>query len=324
MSWLRTLISLTIGLVLLVGTIMWSTGRLHLPGPFAALRQVPEEAVAGPGSAFYASVSEDLGREFRQALVDRIWQERLITITVHVALCDSRLSRVSNPLHGNGNDFRRNLYWGARYGVERYYQNLEEWKPLYSGPAGSSNYILRRVVFRREVKPGVAWQQRGVTEPFEICLLAIAWSGPSAGNAVQAAVMDAAGMQQARVITVGTRRLAFGSASALVGYVGYNPAKENPGVLANFAEQLPQSPPRGVFMITPYSLETIGPTLQKLGVHPILLTTDTLIPEAYVLQGVTEALARGEIERGFSQRAAEYYAEAQKRSLRQVRPLFLP
>ncbi len=324
MTWLRTLIPLTIGVVVLVGTIMWSTGNLHLPGPFAELREIPDDATGGPGSSFYSSVSEDLGREFRQALIDRIWQDRQITVTVHVALCDSRLSRVSNPLQGNGNDFRRNLYWGARYGVERFYQSLQDWQQIHIDSGGSSKYILRRVVFRKQIQPDVDWQQRGVTEPFEICLLAIAWSGPAAGNAVQAALMDAAGMQQARVISVGTKRLAFGSASSLVGYAGYNPVKDNPGLLAGFAEQLPQSPPCGVFMITPYSLETIGPTIQKLGLHPVLLTTDTLTPEAYVLRGVTEALAGGRIERGFSQRAAEFYTEYRNTQLRQVRSLFLP
>lgn len=319
----RTWISLVVGLILLVVTVLWSTGTIELPGPFASLRTVSED-VDDMRGRLALPAAQDRGREFREHLLASIWRERLITITVHVALCDRR-SKVKNPMQARGTDWSRNLYWGALYGMETFFKKRPEWgEPLHVVTSRPPRYILRRVIFSRRVLPTRAWRQRGVTEPFQICLLAIAWSGPAAGEAIRATLMDALGQSAPRVIRSGGRTLRFGSASNLVGYVGYNAVKDNPSILPHPAEPVARPDPRGVFFISPQSAESVGGTLQRLGLHPVLLTTDHITPEAYVLYGLTEALAAGQIETGITEKAAERYAHYKKLDPKLARRLFVP
>jgi hypothetical protein len=315
---------LVVGLVLLVGTVLWSTGVIELPGPFADLRAVSEKDPGGIRGRLALPVAQDRGREFREHLLASIWRERMITITVHVALCDRR-SKVENPTLARGHDWASNLYWGAMYGVEGFFKKRPEWgEPKYVESRRSARPVLRRVVFLRRVLPTPAWQQRGVTEPFEICMLAVAWFGPLAADAMRATLMDALGQSAPRIITIGDRTLRFGSASNLVGYVGYNAVKDDPSILPHPDEPLPRPDPRGVFFISPSSAESLGGTLQRLGLHPVLLTADDITPEAYVLYGLTEALAAGQIATGLADKAAERYAQYKKLDLKRARRLFVP
>ncbi|MBN1342044.1 MAG: hypothetical protein JXQ73_05150 [Phycisphaerae bacterium] len=319
-----TVISFVVGMLLLIGTILWSTDRLPLPGPFARLRLVPK---TGPGGQpdLSTKARQDRARAFRDRLLASIYRDRLVTITVHVALCDSRKSEVANPALGRGNSPFDNLYWGARYGVEGFFQRQSEWKVIHADSGAAARYVLRRVIFTRRVEPTSEWRQRGVTEPFDICMLAIAWSGPAAADAMRATLSDALGLEPPRVIPVGGRRIRFGSDGNFVGYVGYNAVRDDPSVLPDPAELLPGAGPQGVFFISPASAESVGAALLRLGIYPILLTTDrSVVPEAYILYGITEALALGQIERGFSEQAAAQYAHFRRIDPEAARKLFLP
>ena len=64
--------------------------------------------------------------------------------------------------------------------------------------------------------------------------------------------------------------------------------------------------------------------MQRLGLHPVLLTTGPIIPEAYILYGLTEALAAGDIEHGLTDQAADQYARFRKLDPKATRPLFVP
>ena len=320
----RTWLSLIVGLVLFAGTVLWSTRQIDLPWPFTALRAVPDDDRLAFGGLIHASPGQDRAREFRDLLLESIWRDRLITITVHVALCDSSRCKVDDPNLGRGRNPAKNLYWGARYGVWRFFHDQPEWEQVHADNPRSEPYVLRRAVFLRDVRPTSAWRQRGVTERFEVCLMAVAWEGPAAGEAIRATLMDALDLRPPKEVRIGSRSLLFGSGSDLVGYVGYNAAKDDPSILPDPAEVLPKRKPRGVFFITPSSVEIIGGPVQRLGLHPVLLTTDTLTPEGYVLHGLTEALASGQIETGFAAKAAEAYAQYKRINPEDAARLFVP
>lgn len=317
-------IGLTVGLVLLIGTILWSTGRLELPYPFASLRSVPEGGLARTTGTFSLPTGQDRGLGFRRRLVASILRDGMVTVTIHVALCDSSKSKVTSPELGLGQNPAKNLYWGAKNGMERFFQDRREWRHVGADLGRSDRRVLKRVVFLRQIKPTPDWRQRGVTQPFMICILAVAWAGPAAEVAMEAVFKDALNLRPPTVITVGDKTLRFGSGSDLVGYAGFNAAKENPKILPNPGDVPAKPEPRGVFFITPDSAETIGPTLQQLGLHPVLLTTGTITPEAYILYGLTEALASGQIERGFTTMAAKQYARYQKLKPEEAYKLFVP
>jgi len=323
---LRTCLSLVVGLGLLTATVLWSTGQLSLPGPLARLSVLPVGAMEGAPGRLGAPLGRDRGREFRDDLLSAIWRDRLVTVTVHVALCDSRKSKVSDPNLGLVDNPFKNIYWGAMYGLERFFGDQKEWSLVYADRRRSRSVRLplRRVVFSRRVVPGEEWRQRGVTEPFVIAMLGIAWSGRAAGDAMRATLMDALALQPPRDIRVGGTMLRFGSKSKLVGYVGYNVLRDDETILPKPAEAMPPPDPRGVFFISPSSEPSVGATLRRLGLHPLLLTTDQVTPEAYVLYGLTEALISGRIETGFSDLAARQYARYKKMDLQAARQLFVP
>ena len=323
---LRTWLSLIVGLVLLTSTVLWSTGRLSLPGPLARLRVLPPGAMNDAPGRLAAPPGRDRGREFRDDLLADIWRDRLFTVTVHVALCDSRKSKVSDPNLGLVDNPFKNIYWGAMYGLERFFNDQKEWSLAYahSRRSRSVRLPLRRVVFSRHVVPGEQWRQRGVTESFDIAMLGIAWSGRAAGDAMRATLMDALGLQPPRDIRVGGTMLRFGSKSKVVGYVGYNVLRDDDTILPKPTEPLPPPDPRGVFFISPSSEPSVGAALRRLGLHPILLTTDQVTPEAYVLYGLMEALVSGRIETGFADLAARQYSRYKKIKLQDARKLFVP
>lgn len=310
-----------LGVALLVVAVLWSTGQLHLPGPLATLRTVPEqadEADVGPSSV---PARLDRGREFRERLLNSIWREQLVTITAHVALCDHRMSKVANPAQGRGDNYRENLYWGAAYGVETFFSRQSDWSVL-GMDSGTEAPIMKRVVFIRSVNPTNEWRQRGVTKPFEICLLALAWPGPRAADAMRATLNDALGLRPPRVINIGGRKLTFGSGSDLIGYIGYNALKDGHNILPRPAATQPKPEPRGVFFICPPTPGDLSTDLRVLGLQPVLLATQYITPEAYILYGLTEALAAGQIEGGFALHAAQQYAHYRAMALSEARSIF--
>jgi len=310
------------GLLLVVTSVLWSTGRIDLPGPFRTLRTVPRDDRSGEMGPSSAVSVPDRGREFRERLLASIWREQLITVTVHVALCDSRLSKVANPNQGRGDSFRENLYWGAMYGVETFFSRQGDWKFVHAD-AGRDPHVLRRVVFLRRASPTEEWRQRGVTKPFDICLLAQAWAGPYAADAMRAALNDGLGAKPPVVIEIGNRRIPFGSGSHLVGYVGYNALKDGHTILPNPNEDLPKPEARGIFYICASSADYLAIPLRQLGLYPVLLTTQHITPEAYVLHGLTETLANGQIETGFALQAAQEYAHYNRMVPNEARRIFV-
>ena len=74
------------------------------------------------------------------------------TIHVFVALCDNiNQGIVPVPtLIGNGQDPKNNLYWGALYGVKKFFKNKSTtW--LYKGIIASNNAtVLERVLFKHK------------------------------------------------------------------------------------------------------------------------------------------------------------------------------
>jgi hypothetical protein len=320
-AWVSLVIGL-LGLVLLVLTVLWSTGQINVPGPLGALQKVPEDEFNQEMGQSSFTGGQGLARAFRDRLLASIWKQQLVTITVHVALCDSRLSKVPNPNQGRGDSPKDNLYWGAMFGVETFFSRQSDWTLLRPEP-GREPHVLRRVVFLRRVAPTEEWRQRGVNKPFDICLMAQAWAGPYAAEAMRAALMDAIGQRPPRVIEIAGRKLLFGSGSDLIGYLGYNALKDGHNILPSSTENLPKAEPCGVFFICASSEEYFGRSLRQLGLYPVLLTTQHIIPEAYVLYGLTEALAAGQIEGGFAMKAAQEYARYQGLRPTEARRIFV-
>lgn len=98
-----------------------------------------------------------------------------ISIHVRIPLCDNEhqgIVPVSKKL-GNGLDLKNNLYWGAKYGFKNHFKKYTEWKFLKS-ELDVSDEILERVIFSKKLKSGttaylVADAYRG--DKMKVCLL---------------------------------------------------------------------------------------------------------------------------------------------------------
>jgi hypothetical protein len=70
-------------------------------------------------------------------------------VHVFVALADNQHQGIIPvaPALGNGRDPRRNLYWGAAYGVKTYFKGSQDWELVWFGH-GAKDAILERCIFK--------------------------------------------------------------------------------------------------------------------------------------------------------------------------------
>ena len=70
-----------------------------------------------------------------------------LAVTVFVPLCDSALIDCGRGALGDPRSLQGNLYWGARYGAERYLSRLPDWRVIAqrdgSGPVLRETSLLR-------------------------------------------------------------------------------------------------------------------------------------------------------------------------------------
>lgn len=246
---------------------------------------------------------------FSEAVVDSIQRLGHVTVTVHVALADHRLSGAS-PKFSDGDNPTNNLYWGARYGVEAYLTRSGGWKRVYADH-GDGQRIVRRVVLRRRAGLSRQWQDRGVNQPFDVYLLANAWRGSDTVAAMEEPLREALSGRPVELKVQGAD-LEFGGGSTMVGYVGYNRILDQ--YWDPFADLPRERPSRqiGVFYIAPRSAVVLHSQVVKHGLYPVLFPREPIVPEAYLLDGILDAFSEGDLDDGFIEAAAREYARFQK------------
>jgi len=128
-----------------------------------------------PFSAELAARQSQQSGEFEKLLIDRIRRDGYLTVTVHTAL-------LSSPENAN-DQFRKadqpstNLVWGALYGIDTHFPNAAKWKRILTDRGDGNPHFLRRSVFKKTSRPTEHWAARGITEPFDVYVLALAWHG---------------------------------------------------------------------------------------------------------------------------------------------------
>lgn len=283
---------------------------------FALLRGGVRRADA-PGGQLAAQPSLGLrqavaaaGESFEDRLVHSIRTRGRLTVTVHVALADLR--RGGRPTRfGNGGDPTNNLCWGALYGIETHLVNRAGWRRAYADE-GKDAGAVRRIVLHRSVQPSAAWMRRGIASPFDAYVLAVAWPAARIRDAMNAPIRDAAGANPVSLHVDG-EDVEFGSGSVMVGYLGLNGMDDgywDPFESAAAGGQRWQ--PIGVFYVSSLSAVYLHRSVVEHGLYPVLFTRQPIVPEAYTVAGILDALLDGRIGDGFLERAADQYAEHQK------------
>ncbi len=245
---------------------------------------------------------------FEESVVRMIEAEGYLSMTVHVGLADHSSSTVASRF-GDGDDPATNLCWGALFGVETHLANAGGWGRAFTDD-GDGGEIVRRVVFHRVAEPTEAWLSLGVTSPFDVYVLANAWPSRSIVAAMEQPLRDA--MTDAETLmSVDGIDIAFGAASAVVGYFGHNLMLDeywDPFESLVVGEHPHQA---GVFYLCSRSAVVLHQAVVDHGLYSVLFVRDPVVPEAYLLDGMLKAIVLGELADGVLDGAAEAYSQYQ-------------
>lgn len=216
-------------------------------------------------------------------------------IHVFVALCDNEnqgIVKVS-PILGKGDDPANNLYWGALYGVKTYFTKSKNWQ-FQKSKKNFSPIILERVIFKHKDK--------------NFYLIADAYEG----SKIKQATLDF-------LNAAGGRELK----TDLAVYIGHN------GLMGDFRVENKelfkdknnlQHPPSIVLCCK--SSQYFSTLLDRLKSKKLLLTTNFMAPESYVLEAALEAYLQNKSQNIINENAAQAYHKYQKCSISSARKLF--
>jgi hypothetical protein len=230
-------------------------------------------------------------------------------VHVFVALADNRHQGIVPvpPALGNGSDPRRNLYWGAAFGVKTFFKSSGDWQVIFCG-RGPKAAILERCVFKAHDE--------------DVFLVADAYQGSEIKPAVTDFLSAAAGISSENIsvkVNSVDISVAAGGAADLLAYVGHD---------AFMDFQIPPiagakgSRPRRTIILACASKTFFGPYLRQTGAEPLLWTTGLMAPEAYTLKAAVAGWIASENDEAIRHRAAQAYDKYQKCGERAALKLF--
>jgi hypothetical protein len=249
---------------------------------------------------------------FREMLAADARDDGYVSVTVHVALAQAADGVPAR--FGDGAAPGHNLYWGALFGVETHLLNAAGWRRVYTD-SGDGAGVIRRVVAHRRSEATASWRALGVEDQFDVFVLANAWPAERIRDAMGGPIRDAFGDRPLALSVDGVER-AFGSASAISGYVGADGLAEDYWDV--FADLGPKAPrPVGVFYVSAHSATYLHRAVVEHGLYPVLFVREPIIPEAYVVEGILDALLAGDVGDAFVSQAGRRYSEYQSAISRQ-------
>lgn len=238
-----------------------------------------------------------------------------IAIHVSVALADNEhqwIAPVPESI-GNGQDARTNLYWGARYGIKTYMMRDAGWARVGSRKPGDKR-ILERLILRKTFARG--------GRPVTVYLVADAWDGRYIRDTIDQFLRYSGGHDELN-LAVGNKRLAAGGAAHLVAYIGHNALMDYGGVASLRAYPSPKThSPNDAVVLACKSKSYFASHLNKLGAHPLVLTTGLMAPEAYSLDAAIGQWIAGAGDQAVRRAAAAAYSRYQKTGTRAAEHLF--
>jgi hypothetical protein len=227
-------------------------------------------------------------------------------VHVLVALCDNENQGIVPvpAFLGNGEDTRKNLYWGAAFGVKTFFSKSQNWQKLAEIDNPKEN-VLQRIVFKHKTE--------------NVYLVADAYRGSKMRETVDDFFAAAAGAKRENVALKDLTLQILGSAN-LVAFVGHN------GLMDFKLENQPakrDDDVRDAVILACASRNYFSAPLKKTSANPLLWTSNLMAPEAYILHDALEGWTRGESDEQVRNRAAAAYAKYQKISLKSAQNLLV-
>jgi hypothetical protein len=181
--------------------------------------------------------------------------------------------------------------------------------------------VLETVVYRRRVVPGRAWRDHGVTEPFDVYVVAHAWRGRAIDRALDAFVADLWSAAPRAVTLANGVRLDGGGAARLAAYVGHN------GWMDRANQRWPRAETattrrKGFFAIACLTRDYLAQPLGSSTRVPLLMTRDLLFAGSHALDGALGAFAAAGGRDDIAHAAARAYADGEAKPFSRVAKLF--
>lgn len=227
-------------------------------------------------------------------------------VHVLVALCDNENQGIVPvpAFLGDGDDPKKNLYWGAAYGVKTYFSKSRNWEKLAEIVNPKEN-VLERIVFKHKTQ--------------NVFLVADAYRGSRMKETIDDFFAAVSGARREN-LAVGDAKLQILAGANLVAFVGHN------GLMDFDLEKQPQKfddDARDAVILACASRSYFTAPLKKTSANPLLWTSNLMAPEAYILHDALEGWTRGETDEEVRTRAAAAYAKYQKISQRAARNLLV-
>lgn len=190
-----------------------------------------------------------------------------IHVEVYVPLCDSALIACGKGELGDPRSLEGNLYWGARYGAERFLSRAPGFRVVSrrDRPDSVRPSLLRTVELARAAS--------GAEREIRVVLHAYA------GERIDDALAD--------FLTAAGGR---GSADLIV-WAGHDRLMDVPPPASPRATR-----PRPVAVLACASESYFRPVLDRMGVPALALTRSFMAPEAYLLEALVASVARHGLE----------------------------
>lgn len=242
-----------------------------------------------------------------QRLKNKIQNKQSLVVHLRIPLCDNDnqgIVPVPKKL-GNGFDLRNNLYWGAKYGFKHHFKQSKNWELIHSENAVSPN-ILERVIFKT-ILPNQT----------KVYIVADAYKGDSMKACLEDFVHSIAGNTD-RNITIHDEKLGLGSNADLIIFNGHN------GLMDYSLDLVPSTDNiiREASVIGCISHDYFKDHFLAAKAYPLLMTTNLMAPEAYVVEAVIESWMNLGEEKVIRQNAGIAYNNYQKCGINGATKLF--
>ena len=246
--------------------------------------------------------------EIKERLQSKIKEKSALYIHVFVPLCDNEHQGIVpvNKTLGDGFNPRTNLYWGALYGVKTHLKKHADWKLIHSEEKPNNDeIILERIVFEKS--------QNGQ----KIYLVADAYRGDKMKDCLLDYMNSLAGISKGN-IDVNSLQIGINGNADLLIFNGHNGLMDVTIPIIENKDKVKKD----AIAIACASHGFFSPQLEYSGGYPLVMTTNLLAPEAYVLEAVVSEWARGSDGVAVADAAGRAYNEYQKCGYRGARRLF--
>ena len=226
-------------------------------------------------------------------------------VHAYVTLADSGQGIISfNKKLENSNDIDNNQYWGALYGVRQFFDKSDKWDLIYiTNFAIDNTTIVERIIFRHQYE--------------DVYLVADAYRGDRKPKQATHHVFRALSGEKADSITIDGKKLGLHGNADLIVYVGHHFFNADKYHKYHNVDNIS----RDVILLACMT-DKMCDTINDVEANPVLLTTQLMAPEAYVLENVLESWIADEVSDNIRLKAAEAYSKYQKCSLRAALGVF--